>query len=92
MTQSDDQQLQNAPADPSVKTEDEVSNVDLQFMGRTDERRDALKDARAEARIADEFEDRGLDKQDVASSGSMITSDPASTMPGDETSEDTSQG
>ncbi|BDP41193.1 M-like protein [Deinococcus aetherius] len=91
MTQSDDQQLQNgASTDSSVKTEDEISNVDLQFMGRTDEHRDALKDARAEARIADEYEDRGLDKQDVASSGSMITSDPASTTPGDETSDDTS--
>ena len=70
-------------------TQDEVSNVDLQFMGRTDEHRDALKDARAEAKLADEFQDRGLDKQDVASNGSMITSDPASTTPGEETSEDT---
>jgi len=73
----------------TAKTEEQVSNVDLQFMGRTDEHRDALKDARAEARIADEFEQRGLDKQDVASSGSMIASDPASTNPGDETSLDT---
>lgn len=89
MTQSDDQQLQN---DSTVKTEDEISNVDLQFMGRTDERRDALKDARAEARIADEFEERGLEKQDVASAGSMIASDPASTMPGDDTSDDTTEG
>lgn len=75
----------------TVKTEEQVSNVDLQFMGRTDEHRDALKDARAEARIADEFEERGLDKQDVASSGSMIASDPASTNPGDETSLDTQE-
>lgn len=73
------------------KTEEEISNVDLQFMGRTDERRDALKEARAEARNADEFQERGLDKQDVASQGSMITSDPASTLPGDETSENTEQ-
>ncbi len=75
----------------TVKTEGEISNVDLQFMGRTDERRDALKDAHAEARIADEFQDLGLDKQDVASDGSMITSDPASTNPGDETTLDTSR-
>ncbi|EYB69775.1 hypothetical protein DEIPH_ctg002orf0108 [Deinococcus phoenicis] len=68
------------------KTEDEISNVDLQFMGRTDERRDALKDARAEARLADEYEERGLNKQDVASAGSMIASDPASSIPGDENS------
>ncbi|MDL2343928.1 M-like protein [Deinococcus sp. MIMF12] len=74
------------------KTEEEISNVDLQFMGRTDEHRDALKDARAEAKLADEFQERGLDKQDVASAGSMIASDPASTIPGDETSEDTEQG
>lgn len=73
------------------RTEDEISNVDLQFMGRTDEHRDAVKDARAEARIADEFEERGLDKQDVASNGSMITSDPASSMPGDDTSLDTGE-
>lgn len=74
------------------QTEEEISNVDLQFMGRTDEHRDALKDARAEAKLADEFQERGLDKQDVASAGSMIASDPASTIPGDETSEDTSEG
>ncbi|KEF34598.1 M-like protein [Deinococcus sp. RL] len=73
------------------QTEEEISNVDLQFMGRTDEHRDALKDARAEAKLADEFQERGLDKQDVASAGSMIASDPASTIPGDETSEDTSE-
>ncbi|AFD25025.1 hypothetical protein [Deinococcus gobiensis] len=82
MTQNDDQREQ-------LKSEDEISNVDLQFMGRTDEHRDALGDARAEARNADEFEERGLDKQDVASQGSMIASDPASTIPGEETSENT---
>lgn len=74
--------------DKKQLTEGEVSNVDLQFMGRTDEHRDALKGARAEARLADEYEERGLDKQDVASSGSMITSDPASTTPGEETSDE----
>lgn len=85
MTDRDDSAA--VPSD-TVRGEDEVSNVDLQFMGRTDEHRDALKDAHAEARIADEFQDLGLDKQDVASEGSMITSDPASTIPGDETSQD----
>lgn len=82
MTQNDDQREQ-------LKSEDEISNVDLQFMGRTDEHRDAVQDANAEARNADEFEELGLDKQDVASQGSMIASDPASTIPGEETSEDT---
>ncbi|WP_019585449.1 hypothetical protein [Deinococcus apachensis] len=88
MTDRDD--TRNVPSE-TIKTEDEISNVDLQFMGKTNERRDALKDAHAEARIADEFQDLGLDKQDVASDGSMITSDPASTNPGEETSQDTSR-
>ncbi len=74
--------------DTKVPKEGEISNVDLQFMGRTDDHRDAVEDARAEARIADEYQERGLDKQDVASSGSMITSDPASTTPGEETSKE----
>ncbi|GAA5511384.1 hypothetical protein Dcar01_00093 [Deinococcus carri] len=85
MTKSDDAQ-NGLPQNDVPKTEDEVTNVDLQFMGRTDERRDALKDARAEARLADEYQERGLNKQDVASAGSMIASDPASSNPGDETS------
>ncbi|MEF2278088.1 M-like protein [Deinococcus sp. YIM 134068] len=90
MTQSDDRP-QNVPSTDAT-AESEISNVDLQFMGRTDEHRDALGDADAEAMIADEYADRGLNKQDVASAGSMITSDPASTTPGDETSDDTSNG
>ena len=68
--------------------EGEVTNVDLQFMGHTDVHQAALKEARAEAQLADEYQERGLDKQDVASSGSMITSDPASTTPGQETTEE----
>ncbi|MFC6590765.1 M-like protein [Deinococcus lacus] len=59
----------------------EISNVDLQFMGKSHERRDQLKDAHAEAVIADEYQALGLDQQDVASAGSMITSDPASSIP-----------
>ncbi|GGO39998.1 hypothetical protein GCM10008949_48940 [Deinococcus humi] len=74
--------------DTKVPKEVEVTNVDLQFMGHTDERQAALKEARAEARLADEYQELGLDKQDVASSGSMITSDPASTTPGEETTEE----
>ncbi|UBV44896.1 M-like protein (plasmid) [Deinococcus taeanensis] len=70
-------------------TEENVRNVDLQFMGRTDEHRDAVQDADAEATVADGYTEHGLDKQDVASNGSMITSDPASTTPGHDTSEDT---
>ncbi|ACO46385.2 hypothetical protein DEDE109153_00330 [Deinococcus deserti] len=65
---------------------EEISNVDLQFMGRTDPRPAMSVDEAAEAKVADEFQDLGLDAQDVASNGSMITSDPASShMPADDT-------
>jgi hypothetical protein len=74
--------------DPRLPREGEVSNVDLQFMGRGDKHRDDLQDAKAEARLSDEYRELGLNKQDVASDGSMITSDPASTTPGEETSEE----
>lgn len=73
----------------ALKTEDEVSNVDLQFMGKTDVKRDLKAEEKAEAKLADEFSERGLDAQDVASAGSMIASDPASTaMPADEDEEE----
>ncbi|MFC4637201.1 M-like protein [Deinococcus hohokamensis] len=78
MTHDDDQRQ-------SPKTEEEISNVDLQFMGRTDTRREMRAEEEAEATLPDEFNERGLDPQDVASNGSMITSDPASThMPADD--------
>lgn len=78
MTQNDDGRT-------TLKTEDEISNVDLQFMGETDPRREARAEEKAEAKLADEFEDRGLDAQDVASAGSMVASDPASThMPAED--------
>ena len=71
--------------DPGVKHEGEISNVDLQFMGTPDVRREMRAEEKAEAKLADEFSERGLDPQDVASAGSMIASDPASphVHPGD---------
>lgn len=68
------QQTQDAP-----KTEDEISNVDLQFMGRTDPAQEIDAEVRAQSKAPGEFEQRGMDAQDVASAGSMIASDPAST-------------
>lgn len=82
MTHDDDRKPQ------TPRSEDEISNVDLQFMGRTDTRREMHAEEKAEARVADEFQDLGMDAQDVASNGSMITSDPASThMPADDATE-----
>ncbi|PNY80316.1 M-like protein [Deinococcus koreensis] len=61
------------------KTEEEVSNVDLQFMGRTDPAQQLDAEVQAQSKAPGEFEQRGMDAQDVASAGSMIASDPAST-------------
>lgn len=80
MTHDDDQKQQTS------SSEDEISNVDLQFMGRTDTRPPMSVDEAAEATVADDFQELGMDAQDVASNGSMITSDPASThVPADDT-------
>lgn len=79
MTRNDDQD--------TPRTEDEITNVDLQFLGRQQDDMDARIDMQDVA--PGEHRDLGLNKQDVASLGSMITSDPASTTPGDETSLDT---
>ena len=72
-----------------IKTEEEVSNVDLQFMGSNDEKRDLNTTVRAEsqaAKVADAPEQKGLDKQDVAVAQSMDASDPPSTNMGDQES------
>lgn len=84
MTQNDDRNNTGS----ELKTEEEISNVDLQFMGQADAKRENRAEEKAEAKLADEFQERGLDAQDVASAGSMIASDPASThMPADDTNE-----
>jgi hypothetical protein len=72
-----------------AKAGGEISNVDLQFMGHRDGQRDQEARIDAQNKAPGEYEERGMDKQDVASAGSMIASDPASTTPGEETSEDT---
>ena len=84
MTQNDDRNNTGS----ELKTKQEISNVDLQFMGQADAKRENRAEEKAEAKLADEFQERGLDAQDVASAGSMIASDPASThMPADDTTE-----
>ena len=72
--ESQKDQAQDAP-----KTEDEISNVDLQFMGRTDAAQQIDAEVKAQSKAPGEFQERGMDAQDVASAGSMIASDPAST-------------
>lgn len=64
--------------------EDEVSNVDLQFMGETDEKRELKATVKAESKLAGAFEQRGMDKQDVAVAHSMDASDPPSSNMGEE--------
>lgn len=71
-------------ADSTLKTEAEISNVDLQFMGKTDPRKEIAAEVNAQSKAPGEFEDRGMDKQDVASAGSMVASDPPSSNMGEE--------
>lgn len=68
----------------SVKTEDEISNVDLQFMGKSDPKQEINAAVQVENKPAGEFEKRGMDKQDVAVAQSMDASDPPSTNMGEE--------
>ncbi|TDE87066.1 M-like protein [Deinococcus sp. S9] len=84
MTERDDNRTHSAAP---VKTEDEITNVDLQFMGGQQDKRNGQNEQLDMQDVAPgEHRDLGLNKQDVASLGSMITSDPASTTPGEETS------
>ncbi|MFB9992399.1 M-like protein [Deinococcus oregonensis] len=83
MTDNNDQSGQ-IPAEASLKTEAEISNVDLQFMGKPDPREEIAAEVNAQSKAPGQFVDRGMDKQDVASAGSMVTSDPPSSNMGDE--------
>ncbi|UQN05965.1 M-like protein [Deinococcus sp. QL22] len=83
MTNPNDQSGQ-IPADASVKTEDEITNVDLQFMGKPDPRKEIAAEVSAQSKAPGEFENRGMDKQDVASAGSMVASDPPSSNMGED--------
>ena len=62
----------------------EIRNVDLQFMGKPDEQKELEAAVEAESRAPGEYQERGMDKQDVASAQSMDASDPPSTNMGDE--------
>ncbi|ALW89245.1 M-like protein [Deinococcus arenae] len=66
-----------------IKTEDEISNVDLQFMGRSNPEAEIDAAVDAENKAPSEYRKEGLDKQDVAMTQSMDASDPPSTNMGD---------
>lgn len=66
-----------------VKTEDEISNVDLQFMGTHDEKSELDAAVKAESKSAAMADKDGVDKVDVMSAQSMDASDPPSTNMGD---------
>lgn len=68
--------------------EPEVTNVDLQFMGRTDDRAELNATVEAESKAPGEFQERGMDKQDVAVAQSMVASDPPSTNMGEPDAEE----
>lgn len=77
------------PDHPGEETsaDQEVSNVDLQFMGNSNEKRELNATVKAEsqaAKIADNPETKGMDKQDVALAQSMDASDPPSTNMGED--------
>ena len=79
--------------DDTPMTEGEVSNVDLQFMGRTDtasgsEGQALTEKVEAESKAPGQYKQRGMDEQDVAVAQSMDASDPPSTNMGDATSGD----
>lgn len=70
----------------TIKTEEEVSNVDLQFMGHTNhkEQREATVEAESQAAAAAEKPHKeGLTKNDVILTQTMDASDPPSTNMGD---------
>ena len=71
----------NSDRRDDLKSEDEISNVDLQFMGQTDEKRELDAAVRAESRVARDAEH--MSKIDVMSAQSMDASDPPSTNMGD---------
>ena len=79
MTQNDDRREPQAAADEKR----EPTNVELQFMGHTNEREELDAEVQAESREADHYRERGMDKQDVAVAQTMDASDPPSTNMGD---------
>lgn len=72
--------------DQNIKTEEEVSNVDLQFMGRTNTKAEHHATVEAEsqaAAAAAQPHKEGLTKNDVILTQTMDASDPPSTNMGD---------
>ena len=59
-----------------TKTEDEISNVDLQFMGRSNPEAEIDAAVDAENKAPSDYRREGLDKQDVAMTQTMDASDP----------------
>jgi hypothetical protein len=66
-----------------IRTEDEISNVDLQFMGRSNPEAEIDAAVDAENKAPSDYRKEGLDKQDVAMTQTMDASDPPSTNMGD---------
>ncbi|AKH16252.1 hypothetical protein [Deinococcus soli (ex Cha et al. 2016)] len=66
-----------------IRTEDEISNVDLQFMGRSNPEAEIDAAVDAENKAPNDYRKEGLDKQDVAMTQTMDASDPPSTNMGD---------
>lgn len=83
MTQNDDRREGALAGNTDTDGKREPTNVELQFMGHTDERAELDAEVKAESHEADSYEERGMDKQDVASAQSMDGSDPPSTNMGD---------
>ncbi|MBZ9749573.1 M-like protein [Deinococcus sp. HMF7604] len=70
-----------------TKSETEISNVDLQFMGRQNPEAQIDAAVDAENKSPAEYRREGLDKQDIAMTQSMDASDPPSTNMGDSDSQ-----
>ncbi|MBZ9714563.1 M-like protein [Deinococcus multiflagellatus] len=73
-------------AEGTVRHENEISNVDLQFMGRPSAEAEIEAAVDQENKSPGQYRREGLDKQDIASHQSMDASDPPSTNMGDATS------
>ncbi|CAM3253412.1 M-like protein [Deinococcus saxicola] len=83
MTQNDDRRGGKLAGNTETDGKSEPTNVDLQFMGKTDERKELDAQVKAESHEAGEYRERGMDKQDVALAQTMDGSDPPSTNMGD---------
>ncbi|QFP77160.1 M-like protein [Deinococcus sp. AJ005] len=83
MTQNDDRPGGKLPGNTDTDGKPEPTNVELQFMGKTDVREELDAEVKAESHEAGDYKERGMDKQDVAVAQTMDGSDPPSTNMGD---------